>query len=49
MFNSEKQSIAQNATEFGETEPLGHEKTGTAQDQKDMFRLGKKQELNVRE
>lgn len=34
--------------ELGAPVPLNTEKVGTARDQRDMARLGKKQELNVR-
>ncbi len=49
MLDNEKQTALQDATDMGDAEPIGLEKSGTVQDQKDMFRLGKKQQLKVRE
>jgi hypothetical protein len=48
MSSRGKESAQQRTIDVDDTEPSGLERTGTAQDRKDMFRLGKKQQLNVK-
>jgi hypothetical protein len=48
MSNSGKESAQQRTIDVDDAEPSGLERTGTAQDRKDMSRLGKKQQLNVK-
>jgi hypothetical protein len=48
MSSRDKESARQYTINVDDTEPLGLEQAGTAQDRKDMFRLGKKQQLNVK-
>jgi len=53
MSSTEKEFAQQRTIDVDDTaepsgEPSGLEQTGTAQDRKDMSRLGKKQQLNVK-
>jgi hypothetical protein len=48
MSRSGKESVQQRTIDVDDAEPSGLEQTGTAQDRKDMSRLGKKQQLNVK-
>ena len=48
MSSRDKEFAQQRTIDVDDTEPSGLEQTGTAQDRKDMSRLGKKQQLNVK-
>lgn len=47
MSSTGKEFAQQRTIDVDDMEPSGLEQTGTAQDRKDMSRLGKKQQLNV--
>lgn len=48
MSSRGKESAQQHTIDVDDTELSGLEQTGTAEDRKDMSRLGKKQQLNVK-
>jgi len=48
MSSRGKEFAQQRTIEVDDAEPSILEQTGTAQDRKDMSRLGKKQQLNVK-
>jgi hypothetical protein len=48
MSSRGKEFAQQRTIDVDDMEPSGLEQTGTTQDRKDMSRLGKKQQLNVK-